>query len=122
MSNIHSFHIPVMGTAFTIDSPLRVAKYGIDSVISLVDDTLVEQMRKVYCDKTGHPYTEITKNDEDHRARRITEYLNLIDIIVKKEFEEIRSSSFEDGSEITKYFEMLEDNTPLKTLYNVMKS
>lgn len=122
MSNIHSFHIPVMGTAFTIDSPIRVAKYGIDSVISLVDDTLIEQMRKYYCEQTGTPYTEITKYDEDHRARRITEYLNLIDVIVKKEFEDIRQAAFEKGSEITKYFEMLEDSSPLKTLYNLMNN
>ena len=43
----HSFHIPVMGTGFMIDAPLRVAKYGISSVISLVDDVLIEQMRQV---------------------------------------------------------------------------
>jgi len=30
----HSFHIPVMGTGFTIDTPLKVARYGISSVIS----------------------------------------------------------------------------------------
>lgn len=35
---LHTFHIPVMGLAFTIDSPLRVAHYGIDSVISIMDD------------------------------------------------------------------------------------
>jgi hypothetical protein len=44
----HTFHIPVMGTGFTVDSPLRVARYGIDSVISLVDDTLLEAMRCKY--------------------------------------------------------------------------
>ena len=31
MSNLHSFHIPVMGTAFTADTPLKVEQYGIDS-------------------------------------------------------------------------------------------
>src|SRR5574343_425334 len=36
--NTHTFHIPVMGLAFTIDSPVRVAQYGIDSVISIMDD------------------------------------------------------------------------------------
>ena len=48
LSGGHSFHIPVMGTGYTVDTPLRVAKYGISSVISLVDDTLVEQMRKFH--------------------------------------------------------------------------
>ena len=41
---IHHFHIPVMGIAFTIDSPIKVAKYGISSVISIVEDKLIEMM------------------------------------------------------------------------------
>ena len=37
----HTFHIPVMGLAYTIDSPIRVAHYGISSVISIADDELI---------------------------------------------------------------------------------
>ena len=48
MQKSHSFHIPVMGIGFTIDTPLKVSKYGIDSVISLVDDVLLEKIRKSY--------------------------------------------------------------------------
>lgn len=118
--NIHTFHIPVMGSAFSIDTPIKVAKYGISSVISLVDDTLVEQMRKHYCDEIGDEYSPITKYDEDFRARRITAYLNLVDKIVKKRFEDVRSSCFELGSEITKYFEMLSSTSPLKKIYQEM--
>lgn len=113
----HTFHIPVMGTGFSIDTPIKVAQYGISSVISLVDDTLIEQMRKFYCEKTGRPYTAITKYDEDHRARRITAYLDLVDDIVTEQFAKLRSSAFEIGSEITKYFELLPDSSPLKVLY-----
>ncbi len=47
---LHSFHIPVMGIGFTIDTPLKVSHLGIDSVISLVDDILLEKLRKMYCD------------------------------------------------------------------------
>ena len=46
MKNTHAFHIPVLGIGFTIDSPLKVAQYGMDSVISLVDDILLEKLRK----------------------------------------------------------------------------
>jgi hypothetical protein len=46
--SLHSFHVPVMGIAFTIDSPIKLAPYGISSVISLVDDELLEQMRAFY--------------------------------------------------------------------------
>ena len=31
-----------MGTGFTIATPLNVARYGISSVISLVDDALID--------------------------------------------------------------------------------
>ena len=44
----HTFHIPVMGLAYTIDSPIRVGKYGVSSVISITDDELIEKMRAFY--------------------------------------------------------------------------
>lgn len=116
----HTFHIPVMGTGFSIDTPVKVAKYGISSVISLVDDVLVEQIRKFYCGVIGEPYIPIPKTDVDHRAKRITEYLNLVDRIVKQQVEELKSSAFEIGTEITKYFELLPDHSRLKQFYNKM--
>ena len=48
MNAPHTFHIPVMGLAFTVDSPLKVARYGISSVVSIVDDILIEKMREYY--------------------------------------------------------------------------
>ncbi len=117
---IHSFHIPVMGTAFSIDTPVKVARYGIHSVISLVDDALIEQMRQFYCEKEGEHYTPITKYDEDFRAKRITAYLDLVDRIVKKQFAALKASAFEPSSEITKYFDLLDDATELKKKYRQM--
>lgn len=111
-----------MGTGFTIDSPIRVARYGISSVISLVDDSLIEDVRKFYATRYGESYTPIKKHDEDWRARRITEYLNLVDRIVNKQVENLKKTAFEAGSEITKYFEYLPDESPLKSLYNKMLS
>jgi len=84
MKKAHSFHIPVMGIGFTIDSPLKVAQYGIDSVISLVDDILLEKLRKMYCELHEMPYKEITDKIEDFRAKRITSYLNLINTLTEK--------------------------------------
>src|SRR3989338_6291743 len=117
MSKLHTFHVPVMGTGFSIDTPIKVARYGISSVISLVDDTLIEEMRKFYCEQTREPYTAITKYDDDHRAKRITAYLNLVDRIVKKQFADLKASPFEANTEITKYFELLPESSPLKALY-----
>ena len=37
-----------MGLAYTIDSPVKVARYGISSTISIVEDKLMELMRLYY--------------------------------------------------------------------------
>lgn len=120
MTYNHTFHIPVMGTCFTIDSPIRVARYGISSVISLVDDSLIEDVRKFYAEHYGETFTPIEKFDDDWRARRISEYLNLVDRIVKKQVEDLKRTPFEAGSDITKYFEFLPEESPLKELYKKM--
>jgi hypothetical protein len=115
----HLFHIPVMGTGFTIDTPLRVAKYGISSVIPLVDDVLVEQVRKFHCERHGEPYEEISNSNRDARALRITAYLNLLDRLVQQQVKALQASPFEEGSDITRYFEMLPETT-LKQAYKEM--
>jgi hypothetical protein len=114
---VHSFHIPVLGLAFSIDTPVRVARFGIASVISIVDDMLIERMREHYSNLYGKPYTAINLKDEDHRARRITAYLNLVNQIVREQMTRLKTSPFEKGSEIVKYFEMLAEHSPLKSLY-----
>jgi len=108
-----------MGTGFSIDTPLKVAKYGISSVISLVDDVLIEQMRKFHSQRLGLQYVEITKSDKDRRANRITAYLNLMCDLVRDQVTELQASPFEPGSEITRYFELLPDS-PLKNSYSRM--
>jgi len=115
----HTFHIPVMGIGFTIDTALRVAKYGISSVISLVDDALIEQIRKFHCEREGEPYEEIAEREGDARARRITAYLNLLDRLVARQVEVLQASPFEPESEITRYYEMLPE-MPLKQAYRDM--
>ncbi len=118
-SSSHQFHIPVMGTGFTIDTPLKIAQYGISSAVSLVDDVLVEQMRQYHCAQEGEACEPIVAKDEDSRARRITAYLNLLNQRVKKQLAELRSSPFEEGSAITRYFSML-PNTSLRQTYESM--
>jgi len=108
-----------MGTGFTIDTPLHVARYGISSVISLVDDILIEQMRKCYSEKLGRPFEAVDKHDEDARAKRITAYLNLVHEEVGRQVADLQSSPFEPGSEITRYYELLPDS-PLKATYEEM--
>lgn len=114
MTKTHSFHIPVMGIAFTLDTPYKVAPYGIDSVISLIDDILMEKMRKMYCEKFDLLYQEISENMEDFRARRITSYLNLINTLAKKKFDSLRAAGLEKGSELRKYLEMLPSGSEIR--------
>lgn len=103
-----------MGIGFTIDTPVKVAPLGINSVISLLDDMLIEKMRKFYCEKFEIPYMEITNKMEDFRAQRITSYLNTIDKIVKDKFNEIKASANDFGKDFERYFDLLPDFSPLK--------
>jgi hypothetical protein len=114
MTNVHSFHIPVMGIGFTIDTPLKVSQFGIDSVISLVDDILIEKLRKMYCAKFGRAYSEITDKVDDFRAKRITSYLDLIYDESLKKLEELKNVTADSAAEFQKYFSMLPDTSDLK--------
>ncbi|HEX2982690.1 MAG TPA: hypothetical protein VHO28_04020 [Ignavibacteriales bacterium] len=113
----HTFHIPVLGVGYSVDAPVKVARYGISSVISLVDDTLMEKLRKHYLGKQNKEYIPITDGDADPRARRVTAYLNMINEMVKEQFEALKKTAFVKGTEITKYFEMLPDSSKLKKKY-----
>ena len=113
----HTFHIPVMGLAFTVDTPIKVAPYGISSVISIIEDSLIERMREHYYNEINEVYIPIPLFDMDHRAKRIEDYLNLVNKIVHTKFDQLKAKAFEAGSEIVKYFEMLPETSKLKQLY-----
>ena len=119
---LHTFHIPVMGLAYTIDSPIRVAKYGISSVISIMDDELIEKMNAFYSKKFDLPYQEITQKIHDYRAERITSYLNLVDKIVKEKFENFKTELSESKSALENYIAMLPNKSEIKaSLQNLME-
>jgi len=116
----HTFHIPVMGLAYTIDSPVKVARFGISSVISIIEDRLVEMMRKYYCKKLDEHYVPITTHEPDYRAKRITDYLNLVNRIVQEQVRQLKAFSFDPGTDLTKYFEMLPAESALRSSYQLM--
>ena len=122
MKHTHSFHIPVMGIGFTIDSPLKVAQYGIDSVISLVDDILLEKLRKMYSEKFEIPYDEISNKINDFRAKRITSYLNLINDQTVKKFETLKNVTEEKSDDIKQYINMLPNYSTLKKEFEKLTS
>lgn len=110
----HTFHIPVMGLAYTIDSPIRVGHLGISSVVSIADDELIEKMNAFYSEKFEIPYKEITQKIHDYRAKRITSYLNLVDGIVKKKFEEFKSELVESKQALDNYIAQLPNSSDVK--------
>ena len=112
--NRHTFHIPVMGLAYTIDSPIKVAKYGISSVVSITDDELIEKMRAFYSQKFSLPYLEITSKSHDCRAERIKSYLNLVDGIVKYKFENFKIELSENKVSLENFIRMLPNKSDLK--------
>jgi len=118
MKQTHSFHIPVMGIAFTVDTPVKIAHLGMDSVIFISDDVLLEKLRKFYTDKFNLPYVEITKKAIDSRAKRITAYLNLVKDLAEKNLDSMIKST----SEVTKYFDMLPDTAQLKQKFTAFSS
>jgi hypothetical protein len=114
LKNTHTFHIPVMGLAYTIDSPIRLAHYGISSVISITDDELIEKMRAFYSQKFSIPYQEITQKCHDYRAERIKHYLNLVDTIVKDKVEHFKNELAENKATLDYYISLLPNKSELK--------
>ena len=112
--SLHSFHIPVMGLAYTIDSPIRVAQFGISSVISIIDDDLLEKMNAFYSNKFNLPYQEITKKVKDYRAERITSYLNLVDTIVNEKFLKFKSELSESKLALENFIATLPNRSTTK--------
>lgn len=116
----HNFHIPVLGLGFSIDTPLKVARYGISSVVSIVDDELTERMRAYHAKANNLSYHPISKKDDDYRAKRITAYLCLLNDLVDEQFQKLKSLPFEPGNDLCKYFELLPEGSQLKQGYDLM--
>ena len=122
MMKTHNFHIPVMGIGFTIDTPIKVAHLGIDSVISLVDDILIEKLRKMYATNFNQSYQEITENSEDFRAKRISSYLNLVQEIAQHKFKELKDISNGVSESLKQYFDFYPETSSLKQQFNALIS
>jgi len=113
----HKFHIPVMGTGHSIDTPIRVAHFGISSVMSIVDDVLIDKICRHYCGKFNLPFTEISKNELLARSKRITQYLNTVGKIVADKLDEVKKLPFFEENDKSKYFDLLPESSPLKQKY-----
>jgi len=113
----HTFHIPVLGLGYSIDTPLKVARFGISSVVSIVDDELTERMRKYHSAINHEPYELIAKGDLNSRSERITAYLNLLAKLINKQVSEMKQMSFEEDNDLRRYFELLPEASDLRAKY-----
>ncbi|MBN1990481.1 MAG: hypothetical protein JW783_13845 [Bacteroidales bacterium] len=118
---LHTFHIPVMGIGYTLDSPVKVAHLGITSVVSLLDDMLMEKLREFHSKQMGITFQSISNKVEDFRAERITAFLNLMDSMVKEKVDEMKSAIATKRDELDKYFDMLPDASEVKLKFNELK-
>jgi len=119
MAVIHNFHIPVMGLGFTVDTPIKVARFGISSVVSIMDDQLLEDMRSHY--SSARQFESINEKVDDSRAKRIKAYLDFLQSTVDDQIKEIKNQAFGEGLEIDKYFDLLPFDHPLSHLYSRMR-
>ncbi len=118
----HNFHIPVLGLGFSIDSPLKVAKYGISSVVSIIEDELIEHMRAYHSLKNGLLYTPISTTEIDYRAKRITAYLDMLHDLIEEQVAMLKSLPYSEGSDLFRYFELLPDDSRVKQMFTEMTS
>lgn len=113
----HTFHIPVLGLGYSVDTPIKVSHLGISSVASIVDDEMIERMRKFHTLKNEEKFEPIYSGAHDFRSRRITAYLDLMERIVNKQFDLLKQQPFGARREIDRYFELLPETSSLKKQY-----
>jgi hypothetical protein len=106
---VHKIHIPVMGICYTADTPVRVAHLGITSVISLVDDGLLEEYRMAYAERLGLDLG----SPQTARIGRIRSYLDFVADEVERKFNRLCAGRFDGGSDKDLYFLMLPLDSPL---------
>lgn len=118
----HNFHIPVLGIGYSLDTPVKVAHLGISSVVSLLDDMLMEKLREFYSRKFNLPFQSINEKMEDFRAKRITAYLNMVNELARSKFEELKNNVEHRSDEFHKYIDLLHEKSVIKQKYKELKS
>lgn len=111
---VHKIHIPVMGICYTVDTPVRVAHFGITSVISLVDDGLLEEYRMAYAERLGLDLG----SPQTTRIGRIRSYLDFVADEVERKFTRLCAERLDGGSDKDLYFLMLPLDSPLRVEYD----
>ena len=103
-----------MGICYTADTPIRVAHLGITSVISLVDDGLLEEYRMAYAERLGLDLG----SPQTTRIGRIRSYLDFVADEVERKFTRLCACRFDGGSDKDLYFLMLPLDSRLRVEYD----
>ncbi len=119
-SPLHTFHIPVLGLCYSIDTPLKVARYGISSVVSIIEDELIEDMRAYHSLKNGLSFSPIPEKRFDSRAQRITAYLDMMHDLVQAQIAQLTALPFTEGSDMLRYFELLPTSSATRMKFEFM--
>jgi len=101
---------------------LKVARYGISSVVSIIEDELIEHMRSYHCVQNHISFIPISQKEPDYRAKRITSYLNMMQQLVSKQVQGLKQMAFTEGSDLFRYFEMLPSDSSQRKLFEEMLS
>lgn len=120
-SGLHTFHIPVMGLGYTVDTPLKVAKFGISSVVSIMDDFLLEDMRRIHSRKLDLPYYPISDSEVDYRAKRVQAYLDLLDTAIHAQMEEMKTENWEEDGKMNQLVALLPLESEVAQLFNAYR-
>lgn len=116
-SGLHTFHIPVMGLGYTVDTPLKVAKFGISSVVSIMDDILLEDMRKIHSQKLNLPFEPISEEEEDYRAKRIQAYLDFLHTVIQSQLDTLKSENWNNDGIMKELVALLPKENEIARLF-----
>jgi hypothetical protein len=106
-----------MGLGYTVDTPLKVARFGISSVVSIMDDFLLEDMRRIYSSKLNLPFTPILESEADYRAKRVEAYLNLLQGAVSAQMEELKGQNWEVAGDMRQLVDLLPPESQVAQLF-----
>lgn len=121
-SGLHTFHIPVMGLGYTVDTPLKVAKFGISSVVSIMDDFLLEDMRRIHSEKLNLPFSPIAETEEDARAKRVQAYLDLLHTVIEEQMAELKTENWDEESSMDQLVALLPKESEVTRLFEQFRN
>ena len=106
-----------MGLGYTVDTPLKVARFGISSVVSIMDDFLLEDMRRIHSKKLDLPFVPILETEADYRAKRVEAYLNLLHDVTQSQMRDLENEDWEAEGTMRQLVALLPNESRVAQLF-----